>query len=806
MTPIDPATLLSLLLQNVEEMIYFKDRASRFICVSRTQVRYLGCHLVEQVIGRTDANFFGNQHAEKALRDEQEIMRTGAPIINMEEREDFPNGSVRWVQTCKYPFYNHRGEIVGTFGVSRDVTPLHEAQERLQTTTDLLAKAGRIARLGHWQIEASLDRVFWSDVTYELHGMAPGSPITYEDSLGYYHPEDQGRIRTALQLALTEGVAFDLEARLHPPHGQNLWVRVKCEALHDSTSKARRVTGILLDIDALKRTEELLKERNQALAVATSQAEQLTREAQAAARAKAEFLANMSHEIRSPLNAIIGMSELLLETPLSLQQRDFAGTVRTSSDSLLALLNDILDFSKIESGQLELEQASFHLRDCIESALDIAARPAGQKGFDLLCRISEDVPDLLVGDITRLRQVMINLVGNAVKFTEHGEVLLSCEPRVNATGGRCLHVSVRDTGIGIPDESRNRLFKSFSQVEASTARKYGGSGLGLMICQRIVELMGGRIWVDSIMGQGSDFQFEIPLNPAGAPQPTAQSTPELAGQRILIVEDNANQRQILAEQIGRWGMIPLLASSAAEALALLTREAPPAGALIDLQLAGMDGSALIAELRRGYTAADLPIIALTLLGRDGQSPSGLDVSLVLSKPIKRRVLREALTRLFLPEARPAVATPQPTSAAQGKHAPMRILLAEDQQVNQQVLTFMLERLGYTCEIVADGEAAVAALTERTFDVVFMDVQMPRMDGLQATTKITELVNIERRPWIIAMTANALNGDREVCLAAGMNDYLSKPVSMQPLSQALARAWSFLQTRRIGPADPAPRGP
>ncbi len=804
MPPTDPTTLLTVLLQNAAEAIYFKDKESRFLCASRTLVRYLGCNWVEQVIGRTDADFFGEKHARKALADEQEIMRTGAPLLNLEEREDFPDGSVRWAHTCKYPFYNLRGEIVGTFGVSRDVTPLHEAQERLQKTTDLLAKAGRIARLGHWQVDTARDRVFWSDVTYELHGIVPGTPVSYADSLGYYHPGDQARVRTALELALTQGVSFDLEARLQGPDDHHLWVRVKCEALHDSSSTTRRVTGILLDIDALKRTEELLKERNEALAEATSRAEELTKQAQQAARAKAEFLANMSHEIRTPLNAIIGMSELLLDTPLSLQQRDFAATVRTSSDALLALLNDILDYSKIESGQLEMEHAPFHLRDCVEGALDIAARPAGKKGFDLLCRISHQLPDLLLGDLTRLRQVMINLVGNAVKFTERGEVLLSCEPRINTAGVRCLHVSVRDTGIGIPADRRDRLFKSYSQVEASTTRKYGGTGLGLVICQRIVALMGGRIWVDSVMGQGSDFQFEIPLCPAGAPALAVKPIPELAGRRVLIVEDNATHRQILAQEVERWGMIPLLAGSGADALALLAQDAPPTAALIDLQLPGMDGRALIEELRRAYSAANLPIIALTLLGPGGQSPDGLDVARVISKPVKLGVLRDALTRLFLTEDAPVLESPRQPSVAQGVHAPLRILLAEDLEVNQQVVTFMLERLGYTCDVVADGQAAVSAVVERPYDVVFMDVQMPLMDGLEATTKIAELIAVERRPWIIAMTANALNGDRELCLAAGMNDYLSKPVSMQPLSQALAQAWTRLQVRRTGRTCQPPR--
>jgi PAS domain S-box-containing protein len=794
----DPTSLLSVLLQNAAEAIYFKDRESRFICVSRTLVRTLGCNVVEQVIGRTDADFFGQKHAEQALADEQEIMRTGAPLLNVEEREDFPDGSVRWAHTCKYPFFNSRGEIVGTFGVSRDVTALHEAKERLQKTTDLLAKAGRIARLGHWQVDASGDFVFWSDITYELHGIEPGTPVTFAASINFYHPLDRQRIKSAFDLAMHQGVAFDQEARLLREDGEFVWVRVKCESLYDCSGGARRVTGILLDIDALKRTEELLKERNLALEIATNRAEQLTREAQQAALAKAEFLASMSHEIRTPLNAIIGMSELLLDTPLSSQQRDFAATVRTSSDALLGLLNDILDFSKIESGQMELEKAPVHLRDCVEGALDIAARPAGKKGVELLCRLSPDLPDLVVGDITRLRQIFINLVGNAVKFTEKGEVLVACTPRINAAGILCLHASVRDTGIGISSDGINRLFKSYSQAEASTARKYGGTGLGLAICQRLVGLMGGRIWVDSVIGQGSDFQFEIPLVPVGNATSQGKRIPKLEGRRILIVEDNATHRQILAQEVQNWGGIPLLAGSATEALTLLAQEATPEAAVIDLQLQGMDGRALITELRRTFTATSLPIVALTLLGPGGQSPDCLGVTRLISKPVKLGVLRESLINLFIPQSQPVLEAPQQAAVKQGQNFPLRILLAEDLEVNQQVVTFMLERIGYTCDVVADGRAAEAAVQTGRYDVVFMDMQMPVMDGLEATTRICEQHETKRRPWIIAMTANALNGDRESCLAAGMDDYLSKPVSMQPLAQSLTQAWAHLKLRRGSP--------
>jgi two-component system sensor histidine kinase/response regulator len=786
----DPATLLTVLLQHAPEAIYFKDRESRFVCASQNLVRYLGCTMIEDIIGRTDSDFFGEDHAKAARRDELEIMRTGQPMLNREEREDFPDGTVRWSHTCKYPLRNHRDEIVGTFGISRDVTLIHEAQERLRQATDLLAAAGRIARLGHWQIDAAAPGIFWSEMTYELHGVPVGTQVTREQALAYYDPADRAR----LDAALATGTSFDIELRLRLAADRQLWVRMKGEVLHGA-GHARRVTGILLDIDTLKRTEELLRERNQALEAATARAEQFAREAQAATRAKADFLANMSHEIRTPLNAVIGMAELLLGTPLSPRQRDFANTVRTSSD---ALLNDILDFSKIESGKLDLERSPFNLRDCVESALDIAARPAAAKGFDLFCELDPDLPPMLEGDVTRLRQVFINLLGNAVKFTERGEVLVTCRRRTLDGGLASLHASVRDTGIGIPDDRMDRLFKTFSQVDASTTRKYGGSGLGLVICERLVTMMGGRIWVESVVGQGSDFQFEIPLHAVAPVLPAeAEEAAHLPGGRILIVGGGATQRRILARETAGWGLSPVQVSDVSEALAELASVHRGAVLVIDLAAPGLDAPAFIDEIRRHPDGARLPVIALASLSNNQNLLAEKPGVRVISKPAKLRVLREALCALLPRTTAPAATTDAapPSSQKPGERQPLRILIAEDQDVNREVVTLMLQYLGYTCDLAADGKQALAAVERQSYDVVFMDVQMPEMDGLEATMHLCQRHDLAHRPWIVAMTANALAGDRETCLATGMDDYISKPVSIAMLAQALAHAAAQLPLRR-----------
>jgi PAS domain S-box-containing protein len=602
----------------------------------------------------------------------------------------------------------------------------------------------------------------WNPAAAELFGYSAEEALGRSIDELVFGDADRGEGREITQEAMRVGRAQRI-ARRRRKDGTPVDVELKLVQLVVDGSHVGFL-GIYHDVTELQRARQ---------------------EAEAATQAKSAFLATMSHEIRTPMNAVIGMTDLLLGTELTGEQREFAEVVHSSGDALLHVIDDILDYSKIEAGKLELEHEPFDLRECVERALEIVAPRAWERRIELGCLIDENAPAGIVGDASRLRQVLLNLLSNAVKFTEAGEVVVLVASQAAARGRVKLELAVRDTGIGIPQDRMDRLFTSFSQVDASTTRRYGGTGLGLAISKRLVELMGGTIRAESEEGEGSTFHISLPAEPVELPtRPTVDDAlPQLLGKRVLVVDDNATNREIVTRHARAWQMEPVAVESGAEALTLIDAGEQFDLAVLDMMMPGMDGVELAREIRRRRPRRELPLLLLTSLGRLPQAELSDEFDAQLAKPLRASQLYNALVRIVVE------GDDEPEHAAEAERpggvSSLRILLAEDNAVNQKVALRLLERLGYGADVASNGLEAIEALERSQYDVVLMDVQMPELDGLDATRRICDRWP-DTRPRIIAMTANALPEDREACFAAGMDDYVAKPIRSDALAEALSR--------------------
>lgn len=793
--------LLRSLLDSIPDHVYFKDLDSRFIACSKELADRLGLQSPQETIGKTDFDFFSEQHARSAFADEQAILRTGKPLVGKVEKEVLLDGSESWMLTSKMPFRSVSGEVIGTFGVSRDITSLVRTRQQLekaqQKYRDIFEKAVegifQSTPAGRYlEANPALARIYgYSSAQDLLQNLTNISKQLYVD------PKRRQKFQ---QIMEQKGEVHEFESQIYRRDGSTIWIAETARAVRRPDGSLQYYEGVVEDITQRKRAQDALQSARDA--------------ALEAARIKSIFLANISHELRTPLNGIIGMAGILRRTPLDKEQSHFADTIQQSGLTLLRLINNILDFSKIESGNIQLQNVEFDPVGLAESVAELLAGTAQKKGVELILSIDPATPHRLFGDADRLRQILNNLAGNAVKFTDEGEVNIVLRPLRSKQGKPRLRFEIADTGVGIAPGAQRRIFKAFAQADESTTRKFGGTGLGLAISRQLIEHMGGRLQLKSELGAGSQFWFTLSFEPIRkAPNATSPQTDRLAGLRILLVENNRTLCRAIRQILSPHRIHLSVAHSAAQASQILKKnrdkKEPPINCLIvDSNISANRGLKLCATAHSMPGGKHIRKLLLMPVGKkiSRHRLVKCGVHSMLAKPVQQRQLLASLQptkhadKAENPPAHnldPAPAPPLSQPAVKN----LNILIVEDDKINQAVAFHTLKQLGYEAVITNNGIEALALLAKTPFPIIFMDCQMPELDGYQTAKRIREneaKTPDAKRTRIIAMTANAMEDDRQKCLDAGMDDYIPKPVMLSDVEAAISKT-----NNPISPTTPPP---